>query len=67
MAAAEDKAKTDTRRLWIATIIAVVALVAMKMFLDWGIIPAIIGALSVAVIWWSISRAFASAANSGQD
>ncbi|MFZ1670753.1 MAG: hypothetical protein WAT65_07375 [Candidatus Nanopelagicales bacterium] len=67
MATAEDKAKADTRRLWVATIIAVVALVAMKVILGWGIIPAIIGAFSVAVIWWSISRAFASAANSNQD
>lgn len=67
MATAEDKAKAETRRLWVATIVAVVALVVMKAILGWGILPAIIGALSVAVIWWSVSRAFASAANNVKD
>jgi len=44
--------------VWIAVTIALVAILAMKTFLDWGFIPAVIGGGSVGVIWFFINRAF---------
>ena len=42
-----------------SALIAICAFIGFKVPLHWGLIPAVIGGFSVAVLWWSISRAFA--------
>ena len=61
MANSEGKAPLNMRQIWIAVTIGVVAALIALMFLDWGLIPAIIGGFSIGVIWWSINRAFSGA------
>jgi hypothetical protein len=59
MATNEEKTTAGSRKILIAVIIAVCAFVVFKVPMHWGLIPAVIGGFSVAVLWWSISRAFA--------
>jgi hypothetical protein len=55
----DEKTPGSSRKLLIAVIIAICAFIGFKVPLHWGLIPAVIGGFSVAVLWWSISRAFA--------
>ncbi len=58
MAEPADDGSNDSRQFWIAVIVGVVALAATRIFLHWGVIPAIIGGFAIGVIWWSINRSF---------
>ncbi len=58
MAEPTEEEPRDSRQLWIAVIIGVLALAATRVFLHWGVIPAIIGGFAIGVIWWSINRSF---------
>lgn len=66
MVTPEERNAKAVRRLWIATFVAVLSMVAMRYILHWGLLPAVIGGLSVSVIWWSINRAFAQSSENGQ-
>lgn len=60
MASTPTGEQRDTRRIWIAVIIAVIAFAVFLSILHWGLIPAVIGGFSVAVLWWFISKAIIS-------
>ncbi len=60
MAKRDENTQPGSRKLLIAVVIGIVAFVVFKVPLHWGLIPAVIGGFSVAVLWWSISRAFAA-------
>jgi len=66
MVTPEERNAKAVRRLWIATIVAVVAMVAMRYLLHWGLLPAVMGGFSVGVIWWSINRALTQANDNNQ-
>lgn len=48
-----------TPLLWAVTV-AVGVFVATMLFLDWALIPALIGGASMGVVWWYVNRAFHS-------
>lgn len=52
------RAPVNSRELLVAATVAVATWIGFMLLFHWGMLPAVIGGLSMGVIWWSVNRAF---------